>query len=232
MTDVTQRFSLDQVDHHELLEIFSIRYQTCWWVSDHQITFPAADDYRLKIEMHHGQITKVVAGDSLSGQELDELLDQVDADLMDNRIAEYGRDILFAPRPVAGGFRFSSLPMQILPPPAEAPRTPQVMADHPFVLEYPIRAYRTSELRHRRRYKNAVEWAWVLNALLHGSIKYSGLRPKQMWAIKGGDFESPCFWAQEFYIVPGHRAYTDVLSEQNAFLPVVWLRHTLAIGAA
>jgi hypothetical protein len=111
--------------------------------------------------------------------------------------------------------------MQILTPPPEAPCPPQLMAHHPFVLEYPMRAYRTPDLRFRRRRKNAIEWAWVLNALLHGSIKYSSSRPKQMWAIRTGDVDSPCFWAQEFYIVPGYRGFADVLSEQAALLPVV-----------
>src|ERR1700719_3433923 len=127
MTNITSRFSLDQVDHHELLDILTLRYQTCWRVSDREITFPAAHDYRLKLEMRHGQIIKITSGDSLSSAELQNLLEQVDADLKDDRIAEYGVDILFAHHPVQGGFRFGSLPMQILPAPPEAPRPPQLL---------------------------------------------------------------------------------------------------------
>jgi hypothetical protein len=221
MTNITSRFSLDQVDHHELLDILTLRYQTCWRVSDREITFPAAHDYRLKLEMRHGQIIKITSGDSLSSAELQNLLEQVDADLKDDRIAEYGVDILFAHHPVQGGFRFGSLPMQILPAPPEAPRPPQLLAEHPFVLEYPMRAWRTTGLRLRRRRKNAIEWAWVLNALLRGSIKYSSSRPKHLWAIKSGDINSPCFWAQEFYIVPGYRGIATALSEPGPPLPVV-----------
>jgi hypothetical protein len=202
--DITQRFSLDKVDHDELLAIFDIRYHTSWRISDDEIAFPAANDHRLKVQVRHGRIAKIVAGDSLSGQELDELLDQVKADLMDDRIAEYG-----------------SLPMQILPPPPEAPLPPSMGGDHPFVLEYPIRAWRTPALRHRRRFKNVLEWALVLNALLYGSIKHSGgPRSRHLWAVKSGEFE-PCFWAKESYVVPGYPDYVNALAGQGVTLPVV-----------
>lgn len=220
MTDITLKFSLDQIDHHELLDILTARYTTCWRVSDREITFPAVNDYRIKLVMRHGQVTKITTGASLSEQELRDLLEQVEADLKDDRIAEYGVDILFAHRPVSGGFLFGSLPMQILPPPPEASLPSQMNADHPFVLEYPMRAYRTPELRFRRRRKNAIEWAWVLNALLRGSTKYSSSRPRGMWAVKMDDVNSP-FWANQSYIVPGYRGFTDLLSEQPATLPVV-----------
>jgi len=171
--------------------------------------------------MRHGQIKKISAGESLSEQELNELLEQVEADLKDNRIAEYGAEILFARRPVTGAFRFTSIPMQILPPPPEASLPPNMSADHPFVLEYPLQCSQTPQVRYLRRRKNAVEWAWVLNALLYGSIKYSGSRPRQMWAIQSRESNFVPFWAQEFYTVPGFRAFTSILSAQGDPLPVV-----------
>jgi hypothetical protein len=221
VTDV-HRFSLSQIDHQELLAILTLRYKTCWLVSKDEVSFPASNNYRLKLKMHHGQITKISSGESLSEHELSELSAQVEADLKDNRIAECGAEILFARRPVTGAFRFTSVLMQILPPPSEAPRPPQMPADYPFVLEYPIQSCRTPEVRHLRRRKNAVEWAWVLNALLHGSIKYSGSRMRKMWAIKSVESNAPSFWAHEFYSVPpGFRVFASVLSEQGNPLPVV-----------
>jgi hypothetical protein len=221
MTDISHRFPLAEVDHHELMEIFTLRYGTCWRVAERQIAFPAHPDHRLRLELRHGQITRVWAGKSLSEQELEDLLNQIEADLKDRRIAEFGAEILFAHRPVQGGFRFNSTSMQILPPPNDAPLPQQMSADHPFVLEYPIQAFRSPELRHKRRHKNAVEWTWVLNALLRGSIKCSGTRPRKMRAIRSGEPAHPCFWAQEFYIVPGFSGFRDALSEPGLPLPVV-----------
>jgi hypothetical protein len=76
-------------------------------------------------------------------------------------------------------------------------------------------------VRYLRRRKNAVEWVWVLNALLYGSIKYSSSRARQMWAIESGQSNFSPFWAQEFYIVPGFQAFTSALSAQGDPLPVV-----------
>jgi hypothetical protein len=76
MTDVSHRFSLSQIDHHELLEILTLRYGTCWRVSEHEISFPTSPDYRLQLKMRHGQIKKISAGESLSEQELNEVLSQ------------------------------------------------------------------------------------------------------------------------------------------------------------
>ena len=219
-TDITPRFSLDQIDHGEFLDILSLRYTTCWRVSEHEITFPAARDYSIKLRTHHGQVEKVSAGSALTEADLCELLEQVEADLKDDRIAEYGVEILFAHKPVAGGFRFEALPMQILAAPAEAPRPPHLTAHHPFILEYPMRAYRTPELRLRRRHKNAMEWAWVLNALLQGSITtYSSPRAPQLWALR--NVVDPPFWATKSYSFPGFQIFANTLSEQVALLPVV-----------
>jgi hypothetical protein len=220
LTDITERFSLGEIDHHELLALLTLRYVTCWRVSDRAITFPAVREYSLKVEMRHGQITSISSGNSLSGQELTEILEQVEADLKDDRIAEYGAEILFAHRPVKGAFRFRSVPIQILSPPPEAPQQ-NIASAHPFVIEYPITAYKTSEVRFLRRRKCSMEWAWVLNALLRGSIKFSASRLRQMWAIKCGDPDARCFWAQEFYMHQGFQAFRTDLSQQGSPLPVV-----------
>jgi hypothetical protein len=145
----------------------------------------------------------------------------VQADLKDDRITEFGVETLFAHRPVQGAFKFDSVPMQILPAPPEWPRPAQIMANHPFVLEFPIRAYRTSELRNKRRYKNAIEWTWALNALLNGSITtYSDIRSQQLWAIRADDFFNT-MWVQRGYSVHGAPAFADGLSEQSVSLPIV-----------
>lgn len=219
-SDITSKFSLDQIDHHELLDILSVRYTTCWRVSKQAITFPAVADYKIKLQVRHGQIEKVFAGKALTNAELPELVAQIEGDLRDDRIAEYGVEMLFAHRPVTGGFRFAALPMQILEAPAEAPRPPDLSAHHPFILEYPMRVYRTPELRTRRRHKNAIEWAWVFNALLHGGITtYSGPRSSQLWAIRD-DVLAP-FWASRSYSFNGSRIFANGLSEQSALVPVL-----------
>jgi hypothetical protein len=75
--DITPQFSLDEIDHHEFLGMLTLRYKTCWRVTDREITFPAADDYSIKLSMCHGQVEEVAAGKALTEAELCELLEQV-----------------------------------------------------------------------------------------------------------------------------------------------------------
>jgi hypothetical protein len=77
MTDVSHRFSLSQIDHHELLEILTLRYGTCWRVSEHEISFPASPDYRLQLKMRHGQIKKISAGESITKQTFSVAIDRL-----------------------------------------------------------------------------------------------------------------------------------------------------------
>jgi hypothetical protein len=218
--DITPRFSLNEIDHHELLDVLASRYKTSWRVSKHGITFPANADYKIKLQISHGQVEGVFAGKALTEAELCELVEQVEADLKNAAIAEYGVEILFAHQPVIAGFRFGVLPMQILPAPVDAVRPPQTYAHHPFLLEFPMRAYRTPELRSPRRHKNAIEWAWVLNALLNGSITtYSGPRAPQLWANRHDDFTP--FWATRCYGIPGLQLFANGLSEQGELVPVL-----------
>ena len=81
--DITPQFSLDEIDHHELLDVLTSRYTTSWRVSKHAITFPAAANYKIKLQISHGEVERVFAGTALADAELCELLAQVEADLKD-----------------------------------------------------------------------------------------------------------------------------------------------------
>ena len=54
MTEISDRFPLAEVDHQELIEIFTLRYGTCWRVAERQIAFPAHRDHQLRLELRHG----------------------------------------------------------------------------------------------------------------------------------------------------------------------------------
>ena len=64
--DITPQFSLDEIDHHELLDVLASRYTTSWRVSKHAITFPAAANYKIKLQISHGEVERVFAGTALA----------------------------------------------------------------------------------------------------------------------------------------------------------------------
>jgi hypothetical protein len=49
-----------------------------------------------------------------------------------------GRDYSFSGFRVAGSWRGDRSGLQILPPPEQAPRAPVEIAEHPFILEFPV----------------------------------------------------------------------------------------------
>jgi len=216
VNDITERFALDSIDHHELLVLLGCRYPSCWLVSEDEIAFPAVDQHHLKIETRHGVIHRISRGEGLTDELLSQLLNDVKGELQDERVKVYARNILFASQPVKGAFRFRSIPLQILPPPANAPQTPYMPAQNPFVLEHPLRAYQTQEFGFRRWAKNAMEWTWILNVFVHGSIHIQGPRPRQMWASKAFGALEPPFWTNENYSVPDFEGLKAELSNVDA----------------
>lgn len=80
-----------------------------------------------------------------------------------------GRDCSFSSFRVAGSWRGKRSGVQILPPPADAPRAPSEMAEHPFVLEYPVQVSALWPITNFRRMREHRQWTFLLNVLLAGA---------------------------------------------------------------
>jgi hypothetical protein len=182
-------------------------------VTPRAIAFPAQENFAIQVNFRHGRISDVHAGPALRENDLADLRQQIEAELLADKATKWGREILFAHRPVKGSFQFSSVPMQILPAPSRAPRAVQTLAEHPFVLEFPFQSTDIGQLNSMRRRRLAIQWARALNALLDGRIRHSSSHPRQLWAIKVGSRMRPA-WQQEFYILPGYQHVRDRLSPQ------------------
>jgi hypothetical protein len=61
-----------------------------------------------------------------------------------------------------------------------------------------------------------MEWAWILNVFVHGSIRIQGPRPRQMWASKAFGALEPPFWANENYGIPDFEGLKAELSNMDA----------------
>jgi hypothetical protein len=67
--DITSQFSLDEIDHHEFLDVLTSRYTTSWRVGKDAITFPASADYKIELRISHGEVERVFAGKALTDVE-------------------------------------------------------------------------------------------------------------------------------------------------------------------
>ena len=99
-----------------------------------------------------------------------------------------GRGWSFSGLRVLGSWRGKYSGVQILPPPSGAPLAPVEHADHPFILEFPVKA---TELRPLLQYRLAREHrrlTLLLNILLAGGTSLQVRRPRHLWAaVPGAD---------------------------------------------
>jgi hypothetical protein len=135
-----------------------------------------------------------------------------------------GRDYCFSGRRVLGSWRGSTSGIQILPPPAGVPSAPVEMAQHPFILEFPLQETNEWRLTNQRRLRHVRTAAMLLNVLLNTSIRpHWTVQPYHLWVIVPGvdtrrfkfdrlrrwfhlpprpSVPSRIEWAQEFFFAP------------------------------
>lgn len=91
-----------------------------------------------------------------------------------------------------------------------------MIADHPFVFEFPLRQSSDAFITIQRRTRKSLEWTWFLNAVLRTRITFIGPRADYHWSICLS--EDPALtqagvkWSQEFYTIDGFKTQGDGFS--------------------
>jgi hypothetical protein len=126
---------------------------------------------------------------------------KVIADIEKSGSAKFGRDISFSRFQVGATWRGERSGVQILPLPADAPRAPFMIADHPFLLEFPIVESDSGSITNYRRMAEHRRMTYLLNVLLRGSITSLPKRPRHLWVhVRGNEGEfGEIRWVQEFF---------------------------------
>ena len=132
--------------------------------------------------------------------------------------SKVGRDCSFSSFRVAGSWRGKRSGVQILPPPADAPRAPFEMAEHPFLLEYPVKVSHLWPITNFRRMREHRQLTFLLNVLLAGSTTIQPRRSRQLWALvhEEGVVSEEVKWVQEFYFTNFGEFVRDELSPPAA----------------
>lgn len=207
--DLLEEIKQLRVDHHELVSIIQRHYQTSCSTLEDDIICPSNRPYALKIRYKDGVITKLEAGPGFSRSEFNSLKERAQSELADSPGNLVMRHVLFScPPPVRGYFRSASSTIQILPAPPEAPRPHFTHADHPFILEFPVKRSTNTFVTQNRSLRGMLEWTWILNALLRSTITCIGPRMRNLWVLCSDDADgapkhSHVKYAQEFYMIDG-----------------------------
>jgi hypothetical protein len=172
-------------------------------------------------------------GPAFAEEQWQAILDEVGRSLVSGPL-RVGRDYCFASRRVIGSWRGVKSGVQILPPPEGVPIAPVVMAQHPFILEFPLRETNESALTNVRRLRRVRTLTALLNVLLNAAVRpHWTTQPDHLWvAVPAVDtrrfkFErlrrwfrlppnapmpSRIEWAQEFFFAPLDPLVSDYLS--------------------
>jgi hypothetical protein len=128
-----------------------------------------------------------------------------------------GRDYSFSGFRVQGSWRGEQSRVQILPPPEGAPRAPVEIAEHPFILEFPVRSSDFWPLTNHRRIRDHRKVTMLLNILLAGGVTFPPTRPRHFWAhVPKADGLPETMWVQQSYLADLGDLVLDELSPPGA----------------
>ena len=183
MTNLTNLFDLESLDHDEVLWLLAGTFGSAWRRSRSEIELPADENFSLRIRYQGGEIRSIHAGPGLK-KKADQLavVESIRRKLTTRGHTDVVRVMMLAGRAVPGHFRSESLSFQLSPATLVSSAALKSGEHHPFLVEFPVFSDGDIKLRSWRRYKQACEWAWLLGVLLHENILVEAPRQRSMWA--------------------------------------------------
>jgi hypothetical protein len=124
-----------------------------------------------------------------------------------------GREYSFSSFRVLGSWRGKLSGVQILPPPDDAPRSPVELAEHPFILEFPMKVSDFWPVTNHRRLREHREMTLLLNLLLAGHTNCQPRQSDHFWACVEHEESGPDIrWVQQFFFANLGKVVADNLS--------------------
>lgn len=204
--DLLSQLDTPGLDHHELLTLMGFHWGGSCTTEDNSVLYPCTESYVVKVRTKNDQIVSIEPGPGFSKSTLDLLKEKIRTTLIESSGSIIRADILFSAKPVRGSFRSSSNQLQMIPAPHHAPRPPVQIADHPFILEFPIMSSHDGFVTNNRAMRRALELTWTLSALLRTTITRIGPRVQHLWGLIQTDppvvpTQESVKWVQEYYVI-------------------------------
>jgi hypothetical protein len=169
-----------------------------------------ADEWALSLQYREGKIVQAVAGPMMTSELEEQIRTGIERILLTPSGNSVCRWTLFSSRPVEGHWRYGDQ-FQIIPAPPDAPRPIELIADHPFILDFQFHDSIDGRIRQHRYVRRASELTLVLNLLLRPGITSPSNRSRKHWiCIWPPEASAPDFvWASEGYMIPNFRYIVD-----------------------
>jgi hypothetical protein len=162
------------------------------------------------------KIVRVEPGKAFNPGEWERISREIECSVLTGA-TKVGRDFSFSSFRVQGSWRGARSGVQILPPPDDAPRAPVEIAQHPFVLEFPLKESPLWQITNYRRIREHRKLTLLLNILLAGRTSLQPRRFEHFWAIMDSDNgRQGIKWLQQFFIANLGEVVQDGLSKPAA----------------
>lgn len=200
------RTAWTQLDSHELRLLLDARIGGPGQYDDQEagpqrIHLPVAGaDCRLTLTYSGQTIASVEPGQAFEQPQWDSIADELERTILAGP-ERIGREHCFCSYRVSGSWRGERSGVQIVPPHPDSPRAPVERAEHPFILEFPIRDAGYGPITDYRRAREHRRLTLMLNTVLAGRISLlNAQRPEHYWgAFHRNDAEFEVRWVQHSY---------------------------------
>lgn len=179
----------------------------------HKLYLPlAGSSCRIGLSFRDKQIIAIEPGPAFDAAQWERVNEEIEKSLLAGPL-KVGREYSFSSFRVLGSWLGARSGVQILPPPDDAPRTHVEMADHPFILEFPIKWSDFWPISNHRRLREHRNLTLLLNVLLVGRTSLQPRRSEHFWASVSWDNNRPEIkWVQQFFFAKLGEAVSDELS--------------------
>jgi len=167
---------------------------------------------KVKLTFSGKKIIAVEPGPAFDPAEWKQIRGEVEKALLSGA-PKVGREYSFCTSRATRWWRGTRSGVQIIPPPEDAPRAGlDEGADHPFILEFPLKASTLQEITNQRRIRVHRQLTLLLNVLLRGHTTFQLPRSRHVWATDlDHGFESK--WVCESFFANLGPIVIDSLSE-------------------
>ena len=134
-------FRAGEVDATDLSQIALFHFHSAGDVSPTEVVFGGGADngkYALKFVYKKQRLAEILAGPSLTPQEVTAIRSKVDLEIRQPVVVKIATQVLFAHPRVGGHFRYGDI-FQILPIPDGSPRGNGLFGGNPFLVQFKFR---------------------------------------------------------------------------------------------
>lgn len=178
-----------------------------------KLYLPFADSScRIVLTFCPKKIVAIEPGPAFDASEWDRVSEEIEKSILAGPM-KVGREYSFSSFRVLDSWQGERSGVQILPPSADTPRAHVEMAEHPFILEFPIRASDFWPVTNHRRMREHRKLTLLLNVLLAGRTSLQPRRSEHFWAsVPRDDDRCEIKWVQQFFFAELGKGVIDELS--------------------